>query len=67
MKMLSLQKKQKVCQRHITSYSYQSKKRWNTESNPHYKVDKVEGESVQRRRMFLHAFQQNIICMTAEA
>ena len=31
------------------------KNRGNPESNPDYKVDKVEDESIQRRTMFLQA------------
>ena len=46
MKMPSLKKKKEVCKRHINSYSYQSKKRGNPESNHDYKVDKVEDESI---------------------
>ena len=55
MKMPSLKKKKEVCKRHINSYSYQSKKGGNPESNLDYKVDKVEDESIQRKLLFLHA------------
>ena len=60
MKMPSLKKKKEVCKRHINSYSYQSKKRGNPESNHDYKVDKVEDESIQRKKLFLHTFVSSL-------